>query len=126
MSGVYIKGMEMTERCSQCRFLYGDTMDGLCSAAEKWLDDDDYWTWFAYNEGDVDTSKPANCPLIPVPEHGRLIDADALRAKMYHEAFETDTPMQKWDSGCWIRYKMFENAEKTAPTVIEADKEVEG
>ena len=46
----------------------------------------------------------------------RLIDADKLQEemyhqveKMYHEAFETDTDMQKWDSGCWIRYKMVEN-----------------
>lgn len=47
----------------------------------------------------------------------RLIDADALSAKMYHDAFETDTDMQKWDSGCWIRYKMFENAIGSAPTI---------
>lgn len=47
----------------------------------------------------------------------RLIDADALRETMYHEAFETDTDMQKWDSGCWIRYKMFEDALKDAPTI---------
>lgn len=47
----------------------------------------------------------------------RLIDADALRERMYHEAFETDTDMQKWDSGCWIRYKIFENALEDAPTV---------
>lgn len=47
----------------------------------------------------------------------RLIDADALRAQMYHDAFETDSDMQKWDSGCWIRYKMFENAIENAPTI---------
>lgn len=47
----------------------------------------------------------------------RLIDADALRETMYHEAFETDTDMQKWDGGCWIRYKMFENALDNAPTI---------
>ena len=47
----------------------------------------------------------------------RLIDVDALRDKMYHEAFETDTPDQKWDSGCWIRYKMFERNIENAPTV---------
>lgn len=47
----------------------------------------------------------------------RLISADALRETMYHEAFETDTDMQKWDSGCWIRYKMFENALENAPTI---------
>lgn len=47
----------------------------------------------------------------------RLIDADALRERMYHDAFETDSDMQKWDGGCWIRYKMFENALNDAPTV---------
>ncbi len=59
---------------------------------------------------------------IPVPPHGRLIDADALRQTMYHEAFETDSPMQKWDSGCWIRYKMFERMEEAAPTIIPAEE----
>ena len=47
----------------------------------------------------------------------RLIDADVLREVMYHEAFEKDTDMQKWDGGCWIRYKMFENAIENAPTI---------
>lgn len=49
----------------------------------------------------------------------RLIDANALMERMYHDAFETDTDMQKWDSGCWIRYKMFENAIDDAPTIEE-------
>ena len=47
----------------------------------------------------------------------RMIDADALNDSMYHEAFETDSELQKWDSGCWIRYKMFENHLDMAPTV---------
>ena len=47
----------------------------------------------------------------------RLIDADRLNDAMYHEAFETDSEMQKWDSGCWIRYKMFENHLEEAPTI---------
>lgn len=47
----------------------------------------------------------------------RLIDADALSEAMYHEAFETDTPLQRWDSGCWIRYKMFEIVIENAPTI---------
>lgn len=47
----------------------------------------------------------------------RLIDADELSNVMYHQAFETDTDSQKWDSGCWIRYKMFENAITDAPTI---------
>lgn len=47
----------------------------------------------------------------------RLISADTLRQRMYHDAFETDTEMQRWDGGCWIRYKMFENALEDAPTI---------
>lgn len=46
-----------------------------------------------------------------------LISRKALREAMYHEAFEKDSEMQKWDSGCWIRYKMFENLLKDAPSV---------
>lgn len=51
----------------------------------------------------------------------RPIDADALREAMYHEAFETDSDLQKWDSGCWIRYKMFERLRDSAPVVIPAE-----
>lgn len=47
----------------------------------------------------------------------RLIDADFLSRYMYHKAFEEDSDEQIWDSGCWIRYKMFENALRATPTV---------
>ena len=53
----------------------------------------------------------------------RLIDADVLNDAMYYEAFENDdsyderNPMARWDSGLWIRYKMFENAIADAPTI---------
>ena len=46
----------------------------------------------------------------------RYIDAEKFKKEMYHEAFETDSDMQKWDSGCWIRYKMFENCIEQQPT----------
>lgn len=47
----------------------------------------------------------------------RLIDADELKMNMHHEAFETDTYMQKWDGGCWIRYQLFENVINSTQTV---------
>ena len=52
----------------------------------------------------------------------RLIDVDALCERMYHDAFETDSDMQKWDSGCWIRYKMFEIAIAKQPVIEERNK----
>ena len=69
--------MDMPKSCSECQLLEGDQMDGLCHAANKWLDDD-YFRWFEYDEGDIDDSKPLNCPIVEIPPHGRLIDADAF------------------------------------------------
>ena len=36
---------------------------------------------------------------------------DEVRRAMYHQCFEcnNDEDMQKWDSGNWFRYKLFEN-----------------
>lgn len=47
----------------------------------------------------------------------RLIDAVALDERMYHDAFEKDNGMHRWDSGLWIRYRMFAKALEEAPTV---------
>ena len=46
----------------------------------------------------------------------RYIDAEKLQERMYHEAFEKDSDLQKWESGCWIRYKLFENCLNEQPT----------
>ena len=62
-------------------------------------------------------------PLIVLPDHGDLIDRDAFRKTMYHDTFETDSDLQKWESGCWIRYKMFERNIESAPVVIPAERE---
>lgn len=102
MSGIYIPGLSMPDEYDSIHIL----RDG---------------TAVVYRTESIDFYK-----AIPVPDHGRLIDADALRQAMYHEAFELDSPMQKWDSGCWIRYKMFERMEESAPTIIPASKEGEG
>ena len=75
---ILIKEMDLPKSCAYCPMLEGDRDDGLCHAASRWLDDEEYWLWYQYPEGDIDTSKPSNCPLIPVPSHGRLIDADKL------------------------------------------------
>lgn len=58
----------------------------------------------------------------------RIINADQLEGKMYHEAFENDVsydernPMARWDSGLWIRYKLFEKCLENTPTIDAADR----
>lgn len=47
----------------------------------------------------------------------RLIDADALDDEMYHKSFEVDDGRNVWNSGLWIRYKIFEEAIRDAPTI---------
>ena len=60
MSGIYIKGMEMPKSCGKCLDI------GWQYVFECRLDDVE------------DGERLPNCPLVPVPEHGRLIDADVL------------------------------------------------
>lgn len=43
------------------------------------------------------------------------IEKTELRKAMYHESFEKDSELQRWDSGCWIRYKLFENVVESIP-----------
>ena len=112
---VLIRGMEMPTSCP-CELL-GIGYDLHCSFA-----DGVPARVKEYYECCQNGTRPSWCPLVPVPPHGRLIGAEALRKQMYHEAFETDSDMQKWDSGCWIRYKMFENALESAPTIIDAEE----
>ena len=105
---VLIKGMEMPQNCWQCPF--HDDVDDCILLKQSCMK-----VW-------GETKRLDDCPLVEIPQHDRLIGAEALRKQMYHEAFETDSDMQKWDSGCWIRYKMFENALESAPTIIDAEE----
>ena len=57
MAGIYIPCMEMPASCADCRF-YGE---------------------YCYAKGDENKRSKLPCPLIPVPDHGRLIDADAAK-----------------------------------------------
>ena len=52
----------------------------------------------------------------------RLIDADALGNRLYHEVFEKDSEDQRWDSGCWMRYRLFEKVLKEQPTVEQPER----
>lgn len=54
-----------------------------------------------------------------------MISVDELRAAMYHEAFEEDSDLQKWEGGCWIRYKLFENVLDSILTIDLPDTDVE-
>lgn len=74
---VLIKGMEMPTSCDQCLFL--DYEEGFCFASG--VKQESGWYKSTLCPGGNKDSRHEDCPLIPVPPHGRLIDADILAAK---------------------------------------------
>ena len=64
---VYIKGMEMPKNCDNCWALddYGDYPRCRITEEQRGYN-------FPIREKRMD-----NCPLVEIPPHGRLIDADA-------------------------------------------------
>ena len=94
---VYIKGMEMPKNCYECLVRnQGFSGDGMkCGKTGSVL------SWY-----DGNRKRMGNCPLIPVPKHGRLVDADEYQAKM-RNAYDDD----------WFTVL------EAAPTIIPADKE---
>ena len=96
MSGIYIPGMEIPDDCLHCpcsdlEYMDCNLMPGSGIGYKKRLD---------------------NCPLVPVPEHGRPIDADALMKKAIPLSFSVQKWVQEVDIAC-------------ARTIIPADKEGE-
>ena len=93
MSGLYLPGMEMPTSCISCLLNSGEKRPeyGLtiyCPYSSGVIS----WRDRAFDNGRL-----ASCGIVPVPEHGRLIDADAILnskgvgtqiagwGKMYHE-----------------------------------------
>ena len=63
---ILIKGMEMPTHCLNCPFMVSrDGDDCILQRAEA---NENFENW---------EQMKAGCPLVPVPPHGRLIDADA-------------------------------------------------
>ena len=75
--GVYIKDMEMPTNCMACPFKGFDRAGGrgnVCTINNS-------ITLHAVLDGvDVKFVRMGECPLVPVPPHGRLIDADAYES----------------------------------------------
>ena len=72
---IFIKGMDMPENCGKCRFA------GVCvvHSVEEWPDLES----IMFNEViGVEGKRDPDCPLVEVPAHGRLVDADAFSEEM--------------------------------------------
>lgn len=108
--GVYIKGMEMPKTCCAC-FCARDNECGITRYEPTFAE------W--YEDGVKD------CPLVHVPPHGRLIDADALMLEIqeYIEEYGWETDEHGWHNLKWCAMKEAEMAIKNAPTIIPPEEE---
>ena len=106
MSGIYIKGMEMPTNCDSCRIMVFEDTNCVpelfcgCPIVFK-----------AHPQGK--NHRPDYCPLVEIPDHGRLIDADALPINNPIHS------MMIFGGEIVIAKSAIDNA----PTIIPADKE---
>lgn len=102
---VIINNMAMPQNCYECRFCETYLGHHHCVAYLNYIEDP--------RSGRLDT-----CPLIPVPDHGDLIDRDALMAKYAEEV----APSNNSD---FIRPPRWNDAvelTELAPTVVPAER----
>ena len=101
--GVYINGMGMPDNCEKCELskavITGLSTYRLCPILRR-----------AWRRG-----KPGpTCPIIEVPQHGRLIDADECHKYFYDHLDD-------------LHMEIAEIAIEEMPTIIEADgKDING
>lgn len=114
MSGIYIKGMEMPKRCLACQLNY-DSCACILTGSRY------YKHGVEFDPGE---ERLPDCPLIPVPYHGDLIERDDLIS------FCVRNKTDEWNKQVVTTYAKaldeFEDIVQDAPTIIPADKEGEG
>jgi hypothetical protein len=115
---ILIQGMEMPKNCAYCPLSeyrntsLGQILDckriGTVGTALR-------------DTHDVLNRRHPNCPLIELPPHGRLIDADAVNKAMDERIEKLKDDKSIYEASCVsTALDMF------APTVIEAEGETDG
>lgn len=99
---ILIKGIKMPkEGCKDCPLVKRGQVFDICPFLKRAVD------------GNVERGeKPYNCPLIELPDHGDLIDRDALKEDMD----------DKRDCETWIGIEECLKCADAAPVVIPAER----
>lgn len=98
---VLIKGAKVPKSCAECDFIEYD-------------DEYEYEYWCPITRSNVEeytAEKPASCPLVEIPPHGRLIDASEMAIKFNCRDIDITTVKKLHE---WLM---------EIPTVIESEEE---
>ena len=110
---VLIRGISMPTHCMDCPFMVSrDNDDCILQSAEA---NENFENWEQMKSG---------CPLVPVPPHERLINADELRLVLWKRAKEFSNS----EYGEGVKCGLADAREyiKIAPTIIPAEPAEEG
>lgn len=113
MADILIRGMEMPQRCKACRFCgFGGRRSEL-----------NVCMFTGESQPKLSQERMSKCPLVPVPPHGRLIDADALDRAFTDQRFNSDGTLNHWGDRpgwCMHGYEV-EKLIADAPTIVPAE-----
>ena len=118
---VIVKNMEMPDRCGRCFFVRWSNLyqTARCTLTQE--------ACFENFSTDYKNRRADFCPLVEIPPHGRLIDADKFKAdySMKNDCTECEKELRGSSRACEydrIYSKMdFCDWIDIAPTVIEAE-----
>ena len=99
---VIVKNMEMPKNCRTCPMLFDGHSYRWCNITGESLGIEE-----------TDNGRDEYCPLIELPPHGRLIDADELKSKFRHGNGDDDA------DSAWI--STIRRFITQAETIIEAE-----
>ena len=102
MAEILIRNMEMPKTCRDCRFAvnaYGSLTEGKCAVLG-------YGVTYLNKRCDA-------CPLVAIPEHGRLIDAEKLKETLMKSAYPEQSEWYFAESCQFI---------DEAPTIVSASE----
>jgi hypothetical protein len=105
MSDILVKGMEMPTRCGECLLAKlsptGESL--ICNYMLSRV------SW---------EERPFDCPLVPVPPHGRLGDLDAFESVKY----ELPNGQKAFNRGFHSGVQFMQRLIMDAPTIIPAEE----
>ena len=109
---ILIESMEMPESCFTCPFRIKVDPDNIKCIVTREVFEETF-------AGTIETRNRGKCPLVPVPPHGRLIDADKQDAQIEAliERHLHGYTKSTWDFVCELRDILKRN-----PTVIPEER----